>query len=90
MRAVIGTTLLESASDVWKILTATGVVSDRMSGYWDERVFFPLAEGSYMLPSAIVISVWVDVAKASTSRSKVSYSHVCFIRMPRPRACDEC
>lgn len=71
MRAVIGTALLESGSDVWKILTAIGIISDRTSGYWDEKVFFPLAEGSYMLPSAIVISVWVDVAKASTSRAKV-------------------
>lgn len=71
MRAVIGTAVLESASHVWKILSAFGVISDRTSGYWDERVFFPLAEGSYMLPAAIVISVWMDVAKSSMSRVKV-------------------
>ena len=71
MRAIIGTVVLESSSHVWKILTAIGVISDRTSGYWDGRVFFPLAEGSYMLPSAIVISVWLDVAKVSMSRAKV-------------------
>ena len=63
--------MVESAGHAWKILTAAAVISDSQSRYWEETIFFPLAEGSYMLPSAIVISVWVDVANSSLSRAKV-------------------
>ncbi|CAM9465946.1 unnamed protein product, partial [Laminaria digitata] len=70
MRVVIGTALIEAASHIWKILAAVGVFSDRTSAYWDERVFLPLSEGSNMLASGIVISVWIDVAKSSMSRAK--------------------
>lgn len=68
---VIGTALIEVMSHIWKILAAIGVFSDSTSGYWDERVFFPLSEGSNMLASGIVISVWIDVANSSMSRAKV-------------------
>lgn len=71
MRVVAATALLEISSHVWKICTTVGVISERASEYWDERLFFPLAEGSYMLPSAIVISVWMDVANSSMSRVQV-------------------
>lgn len=73
MRVVIGTAMIEAISHVWKILAAGGVFSDRTSAYWDDRLFFPLAEGSYLLASAIVISVWMDVANSSMSRAKVTY-----------------
>lgn len=73
MRVVIGTAMIEATSHVWKMLAAGGFFSDRTSAYWDERIFFPLAEGSYMLASAIVISVWIDVAKSSMSRAKVTF-----------------
>lgn len=71
IRVVIGTALIEAISHIWKILAAAGAFSDRTSAYWDDRVFFPLSEGSNMLASGIVISVWIDVANSSMSRAKV-------------------
>ena len=40
--------------------------------YWDARLFFPLSEGLKVLPTAIVVSVWMDVANSTMSRSKVN------------------
>lgn len=76
MRVVIGTALIEAVSHIWKILAAVGVFSDRKSAYWDDRVFLPLSEGSNMLASGIVISVWVDVANSSMSRAKVWHTPI--------------
>lgn len=76
MRMVIGTAALEISSYTWKVLTATGIVSNQTSERWDERVFFPLSEGFYMLPSVIVISVWMDVTRPSFSRVQVRFDAV--------------
>lgn len=71
------------SSYVWKILTAIGVTSHSTSAYWDARLFMPLTEGMLVLPVAIVVSVWMDVAKSSLSRSKVT--HVLNVQLRTPR-----
>lgn len=72
MQVVIATTILETVDHVWRILTALTLASDRDSAFWNKMVFFPLTEGCYILPSAIVISVWMDVTNSSASRMKVT------------------
>lgn len=77
MQVVIITTIFETSSHVWRILTALTVVPERTSSFFDKFIFFPLSEGCYMLPAAIVMSVWMDVADSSASRSKVSFDKIC-------------
>lgn len=71
IRLVLASVVVDISDHLWKILTAVGVVSDPTFTYWDERIFLPLSEGLMVLPTAIVISVWMDVANSSMSRSKV-------------------
>ncbi|CAN0124928.1 unnamed protein product, partial [Ectocarpus fasciculatus] len=72
IRVVLLSVLFNISGYSWKILTAVGVISDSVSAYWEARLFFPLTEGFMILPTAIVISVWMDVANSSLSRSKLA------------------
>lgn len=71
MRVVLVSMVIDIIHDVWKMLAAAGVISDARSTFWHGCVLFPLAEGMMVLPAAIVVSVWMDVANSSMSRSKV-------------------
>ena len=73
MRVVLVSAVVDLISYLWKMLTAVGVVSDATSAYWNARLIFPVAEGCMVLPCALVVSVWMDVANSSMSRSKVTY-----------------
>lgn len=66
----------------WKILAALSVSLESTFDYWDGRVFFPLSEGLTVLPTAIVVSVWIDVANSTMSRSKVKKLGPVKIRQP--------
>ncbi|CAM9559967.1 unnamed protein product, partial [Ectocarpus sp. 4 AP-2014] len=72
IRVVLLSVLFNIISYSWKIMTAVGVISDVVSAWWDARLFFPLTEGFMILPTAIVISVWMDVANSSLSRLKLA------------------
>ncbi|CAM9198385.1 unnamed protein product [Ectocarpus sp. 12 AP-2014] len=67
IRVVLLSVLFNIISYSWKTMTAVGVISDVVSASWDARLFFPLTEGFMILPTAIVISVWMDVANSSLS-----------------------
>lgn len=71
VRVVLVSVAFDIISYAWKILAALSVASESTFDYWDARVFFPLSEGLMVLPSAIVVSVWMDVANSALSRSKV-------------------
>ncbi|CAM9228060.1 unnamed protein product, partial [Hapterophycus canaliculatus] len=70
-RVVLVSVAFDIGSYVWKILTLLKVVTHSTSAFWDARIIFPLTEGLVVFPAAIVISVWMDVANNSLSRSKV-------------------
>ena len=72
MRVVLVSVIVDIIHYAWKMLTAVGVISDLTSAYWQARILFPLSEGLLVLPAAIVVSVWMDVANSSMSRTKVN------------------
>lgn len=62
-----------------------GYFSDTSSAYWQAMVLFPLSEGFLVLPAAIVVSVWMDVANSSMSRLKVNTLNahlICLLQHP--------
>ncbi|CAM9784359.1 unnamed protein product [Ectocarpus sp. 8 AP-2014] len=79
IRVVLLSVLFNISSYAWKILTAVGVISDSVSASWGARLIFPLTEGFMILPTAIVISVWMDVANSSLSRSKAMVVQLCAV-----------
>ncbi|CAM9889050.1 unnamed protein product, partial [Scytosiphon promiscuus] len=70
-RVVSISVMFDIISYTWKVLTSLKVISHATSAFWNARIIFPLSEGLVVLPAAIVISVWMDVANNSLSRSKV-------------------
>ncbi|CBN76188.1 expressed unknown protein [Ectocarpus siliculosus] len=79
IRVVLFSVLLDISCYAWKILTAAGMISDYVSASWNARLFFPLTEGFLILPTAIVISVWMDVANSSLSRLKAMTVQLCAV-----------
>lgn len=73
-------TVINICSYTWRILTAAGLISDAVSSYWYARILFPISEGFLVLPAAMVVSVWVDVANSSMSRSKVTIGRILYAR----------
>lgn len=69
---VVVSVTFDAVSNVWKMLVALSLSYESTFDYWDARVFFPLSEGLVVLPTAIVVSVWMDVANSTMSRSKVN------------------
>ncbi|CAM9277952.1 unnamed protein product [Ectocarpus fasciculatus] len=70
IRVVLASVMVDVSRNSWKTMTAFGVISDSTFTYWEARVFFPLSGGFMVLPTAIVISVWVDLSKSGLSRLK--------------------
>lgn len=69
---VLVSVTFDIVSYAWKILAALSFTFESTFDYWDARVFYPLSEGLVVLPTAIVVSVWMDVANSTLSRSKVN------------------
>lgn len=72
VRVVLVSVVVDIISYAWKFLAALSLFSESTFDYWDARVFFPLSEGLKVLPTAIVVSVWMDVANSTMSRVKVN------------------
>ncbi|CAM9681357.1 unnamed protein product [Ectocarpus sp. 6 AP-2014] len=70
IRVVVASAVIDISSYLWMTMTAIGAISDSTFTYWQARLFFPVGGGLTVLPTAIVISVWVDLSKSCLSRLK--------------------
>lgn len=72
IRVILVSVVFDIVSYWWKVMAALSLSYESTFEYWDARLFFPLSEGLKVLPTAIVVSVWMDVANSTMSRSKVN------------------